>query len=188
MQTLYLIRHTLPDIMPELCYGQLNIDVRDSFEDEARIISHWLPELELVITSPLLRTRKLADFVTQAAGCEQRSDARLMEKNFGVWEGLAWEDIPRWQIDEWAADVMTYAPTGGESAQQLMQRVQDFLLDLDTLPQQHIALVSHAGTIRAILSQLADISLEDTLNWQIDYGAVITARRCAALSRSIHAN
>lgn len=175
MQTLYLIRHTLPDIAPGICYGQLDMDVTDSFADETRLIA--LPELELVITSPLLRTRKLADFVAQAAGCEQRSDTRLMEKHFGVWEGLAWDDIPRRQIDEWAADVMAYAPNGGESAQQLMHRVQDFLLDLNKLPQQHIALVTHAGIIRAILSQLAAIPLENTLNWQIDYGAVIAVRR-----------
>lgn len=71
---------------------------------------------------------------------------------------------------------MAYAPSGGESAQQLMLRVQDFLLDLDTLPQRHIALITHADTIRAILVQLAAIPLGKTLRWQIDYGAVITVR------------
>lgn len=178
MQTLYLIRHTRPDIAPGLCYGQLDIGLSDSFEQEANSGLNWLPPPDLIISSPLLRTRILADHLGQALCCEVRSDARLMEKHFGAWEGLTWDKIPRHEIDEWAADVMGYAPSGGESAQQLLLRVQVFLLDLDTLPQQHIALITHAGTIRAILAQLADVPLENTLNWQIDYGAVITVRRC----------
>ena len=126
MQTLYLIRHTTPRIAPGICYGQLDIDVADSFDEEANNVLHWLPPLELIIASPLLRTRRLAEFLAQAQHCELRSDARLMEKHFGAWEGKAWDDIARSEIDAWAADVMGYAPPGGESAQQVMQRVQSF--------------------------------------------------------------
>lgn len=174
MKTLYLIRHTTPDIAPGLCYGQLDTGVADSFKTEATNISDWLPPLDLIIASPLLRTRKLADFLAQR--CEVRVDARLKEKHFGAWEGRAWEDIERTEIDAWAADVMGYAPAGGESAQQLMHRMQDFLRDLSRLPQRQIALVAHGGSIRAILAQLADKPLTDTLNWQIDYGAVIAVQ------------
>ncbi|MCX7192375.1 MAG: alpha-ribazole phosphatase [Proteobacteria bacterium] len=176
MQTLYLIRHTRPDIPPGICYGQLDIDVADSFKYEANQILTSILPLDLIVSSPLLRTRKLAEFLAQR--CEVRVDARLMEKHFGSWEGRAWDDIPRSEIDTWAADVMGYAPTGGESAQQLMQRVQDFLHDVAQLPQRNIALVAHGGTIRAILALLADIPLIDTLNWQIEYGAMITVRIC----------
>jgi alpha-ribazole phosphatase len=178
MQTLYLIRHTTPDIAPGICYGQLDLDVADSFAEEASDVLRWLPPLQLVITSPLLRTRRLAEYVAQAQHCELHSDARLMEKHFGAWEGKAWNDIARSEIDTWAADVMGYAPDGGESAQQVMQRVQTFLHDLARLPQQHIALVSHGGSIRTMLAVMAGVSLVDTLNWQMDYGAVIGVRRC----------
>lgn len=178
MQTLYLIRHTQPDIAPGICYGQLDIGVSNSFEEDAANVLNWLPPLDLIITSPLKRTRKLADHLGQALCREVRFDARLMEKNFGSWEGRAWDKIPRNEIDAWAADVMGYAPSGGESVQQLMQRVQAFLQDVAQLPQQHIALVAHGGTIRAILAQIADVPLTDTLNWQIDYRAVITVRIC----------
>ncbi|MDO9012895.1 MAG: alpha-ribazole phosphatase family protein [Gallionella sp.] len=192
MQTLYLIRHTTPDIAPGLCYGQLDIDVSDSFEEEAANVLHWLPPLDIIISSPLLRTRRLAKFLATTANCKlERSgrnvssghrtayplrvqtDLRLMEKHFGAWEGRAWDDIERTEIDAWAADVMGYAPPCGESAQQLMQRVQALLRDLAQLPRQNIALVAHGGTIRAILAQLACVPLTNTLNWKIDYGAVI---------------
>ena len=162
MQILYLIRHTTPHIAPGICYGQLDIGLSENFGVEANRISGWLPPIDLVITSPLSRTRLLADSLAQAHHCELRSDARLMETHFGAWEGKAWDDITRGEIDAWAADVMGYAPDGGESAQQLMARTQTFLRDAARLPQRQIALVAHGGTLRAILAQIGDIPLADT--------------------------
>ncbi len=176
MQTIYLIRHTRPRIAPGICYGQLDIDVADSFEEEASNVLHGLPQLELVIASPLLRAKRLGEYLAQARHCELRSDARLMEKHFGAWEGKEWDDIARGEIDAWAADVMGHAPPGGESARQVMQRVQAFMRDLAQLPRQNIALVAHGGSIRAMLAQIASVPLTNTLNWQMEYGAVICMR------------
>lgn len=176
MQTLYLIRHTKPDIEPGICYGQLDLGVAASFDEEANRILHCLPKLELVIASPLLRTNRLGEFLAQERQCPLRSDARLIEKHFGAWEGKYWDDIPRHEIDAWAANVMDYAPPGGESAQMLMQRMQGFMLDLARLPERHIALVAHGGSIRAMLALAADISLTGTLNWSLEYGAVVCVR------------
>lgn len=176
MQTLYLIRHTLPRIAPGICYGQLDPDVADSFTVEANSVLNWLPPLELIITSPLKRTSRLAEFLVHKQHCELRSDARLMEKHFGAWEGKAWDDIARGEIDAWAADIMGFAPSGGESALQLMQRVQYFLRDVEQLPQSRIALVAHGGSIRAMLAQLAKIPLTDVLSWEVGYGGVIAVQ------------
>lgn len=178
MKTLHLIRHTRPDVAPGICYGQLDIGVAGSFAMEAADTLNWLPPLDLIVSSPLLRTRRLAGYLAEAQRCEIRSDARLMEKHFGSWEGRAWDKIPRDEIDAWANDVLHFAPPGGESADQLMLRIERLLHDLLQLPEQNIALVAHGGSIRAILAQLADIALADTLNWTIDYGAVIAVRIC----------
>ena len=99
-----------------------------------------------------------------------------MEKHFGAWEGNAWDNIARNEIDAWAADIMGYAPPGGESAQQLMRRVQALLSDIAQLPQRSIALVAHGGSIKAMLAQIGDMPLADTLNWEIGYGGVICVR------------
>lgn len=176
MQTLYLIRHTQPSIAPGACYGQLDIGLTDSFDEEASCVLRWLPSVELILTSPLQRARRLAEHLAQTQRCELRADARLMEKHFGIWEGQAWDDIARGEIDAWAADTMGYAPEGGESAQQLMQRVQILLHDIAQLPQQNIALVAHGGSIRAMLAQIGDVPLIDILSWEVGYGAVIGVR------------
>ena len=173
MQTLYLIRHTTPNIAPGICYGQLDMDVADSFAIEAAGVLNQLPPVELVIASPLLRAQRLAEHLAQQQRCTLRGDARLMEMHFGDWEGRAWNDIAHGEIDAWADDTLNYASPNGESAQQMTQRVQDALLDVMRLPQRHIALVAHSGSIRALLAQLSAIPLVHTLNWQIDFGAVI---------------
>ena len=176
LKTLTLIRHTKPDISPGICYGQTDIGVADSFAAEAEAITEWLSPPELIITSPLLRTRCLAEFLASKYSCELRTHAGLMEINFGGWEGRAWNDIARGEIEAWSADILHYTPPHGESAQQLIMRVHKLQQDLALLPQQHIAIVAHGGSMRALLAHAASIPLVHTLNWQIDYGAVISLR------------
>ena len=176
MQALYLIRHTTPRIELGICYGQLDMDVADSFASEAAEILNWLPPVELVIASPLLRAQHLAEYLARQQRCALRSDARLMEMHFGDWEGRAWNDIARSEIDAWVADAMNYAAPNGESAHQLMQRVEGVLRDVAQLPQRHIALVAHGGSIRALLALLADVPLAHTLGWGIEFGGVVGVR------------
>lgn len=176
MQTLYLIRHTRPDIAPGVCYGRLDIGAAGGFEEEAREVFRRLPPVELILASPLRRARRLAECLARERCCELRSDARLMEKHFGSWEGRAWDDIPRGELDAWAADILGHAPPGGESARQLVWRVRGFLDDAARLPQRNIAVVAHGGSVRALLALVAGISLEDTLDWQVEYGTVIGVR------------
>ncbi len=176
MKTLYLVRHTTPAVAPGICYGQLDVDVADSFAAEADHVLNTLPPPQLILSSPLLRTRRLAEHLALAHSCELRSDARLKEKHFGVWEGKAWEHIAREEIDAWANDFMGYAAAGGESAQQLLLRMQTLLDDLAQLPQQHVALVTHAGSIRAMLALLGNIALEEIADWEIGFGTVIGVR------------
>lgn len=175
-QTLYLIRHTAPAVAPGVCYGQLDAGVASSFEQEAEQVLSWLPPVELVITSPLARARRLAEYLAQARNTELRADARLMEIHFGAWEGKEWNSIERKEIDAWAADLMGYAPPGGESAQQMAQRVRALLHDIGELPQQYIALSTHGGVIRTVLAQMAGMPLQKILQWEVAQGAVLALR------------
>lgn len=175
-RTLYLIRHTTPDIALGTCYGQLDVGVAPGFAEEASRTLGWLPPQQLVLTSPLIRASTLAAYLADAWRSELRSDARLMEKHFGAWEGRAWGSIAREELDAWAADFMEYAPPGGESAQQVMSRAHALLQDVSALPHASVALVAHAGSIRALLAQLAGLPLAATLAWDMPFGAVIGAK------------
>lgn len=96
-----------------ICYGRLDVAAREVAATARRLrdeLPTHLPDLPLW-TSPLRRCRELAAALHPAP----REDGRLMEMDFGAWEGLAWDAIPRAELDAWAADVAGFAPPGGES-------------------------------------------------------------------------
>ncbi|MFZ6861552.1 histidine phosphatase family protein [Undibacterium sp. Ji67W] len=163
---LYLIRHTKPDIAPGICYGQTDVPVKES--DITELVSTlqrpWSDGIA-VYTSPLSRCLKLA----QQLDAQSMVDARLMELDFGTWEMQTWEQIPREQIDAWAADATHYAPGGQENLVQMSNRVIAFVTDLQEHAVEQAVVVCHSGIIK-ILSA-----------WQRGNTSVDLAQRVAKL-------
>lgn len=84
---------------------------------------HGLPRL--VVTSPLARCRAVGRWLARW-GWQQRSDAALLELDFGCWDGQPWSAVPQADIDAWCADFVHHRPGGGESVGALLQRVRRF--------------------------------------------------------------
>jgi alpha-ribazole phosphatase len=58
---IYLIRHTTPAVARGICYGQTDLDVTETFSEEAAVIRQCLPgTIGLVYSSPLKRCTLLA--------------------------------------------------------------------------------------------------------------------------------
>jgi alpha-ribazole phosphatase len=140
---LHLIRHPKPAIAPGICYGHLDIPARIEMPDLTRLRAELPPDLP-VWSSPLQRCRQLAEQLHPLP----LVDDRLVEMNFGDWEGRPWDDITRSELDAWAADIAGYAPPGGESPVALQRRALDFVAGL-AVPEAVI--VTHAGVIRVLL-------------------------------------
>ena len=68
--------------------------------------------------------------------------------DFGAWEGLRWDAIPRTELDAWAADLMHARPHGGETVAELAARTRAVLGDLARGPRPVLA-VTHAGVVKA---------------------------------------
>ena len=90
-----LIRHTEVSIEKGICYGQSDIELANSFEKEKIVIQNKLkPDVfDITYSSPLKRCKKLAKALF--ADKEIVYDNRLMELNFGDWEGKHWDDISK---------------------------------------------------------------------------------------------
>lgn len=184
---LYLIRHPKPLIEPGICYGQLDVTAENPAATAERLRGELWPGLSpgfMLWSSPLCRCRELAEVLAEALAenlvdaspplpSPVRFDARLMEMNFGDWEGRPWDSVPRSQLDAWAADVEGYAPPGGESPHQLRKRVLDFVAGLGD--GEHV-LVTHAGVIRLLLAHVAAASIADSLRHAPAYGSLTTLR------------
>ena len=80
-----------------------------------------------------------------------------MELDFGAWEGLPWDDVPRAALDAWAADVHGFAAPGGESGDALIARVRDFAGELSR--GDHIV-VSHGGPLKVLAALLTGVAVD----------------------------
>lgn len=160
---LHLIRHPKPLIESGICYGRLDCPAED-VPSVADTLLAELPQGLPVWSSPLRRCRELAAHLH----ARPMIDDRLAEMYFGEWEGRRWDDIPRAELDAWAADVAGYVPPGGESPRDLQRRALDFVASL-TVPEAVI--VTHAGVIRTLLAHWQGLPPERWTALNFAYGA-----------------
>lgn len=171
---IHLIRHTQPDIATNICYGQSDIPLATSFEAEKQAILQQLNHhYDAVFSSPLVRCIQLAEAISTPI---YQIDKRLLEMDFGIWELKPWHQIHSAQFEEWLADFVYIQAEQGESFIQLYQRVVDFVNDLTTQDYQSIAIVTHAGVIRAIWAWILEIPLQNMFRLQVRYGDICTVQ------------
>lgn len=160
----FLIRHPRPLIEPGVCYGRLDVDCEDPLPI-AKHLRASIPTGTPVIASPLRRARRLA----AALDPETRIDERLSEIDFGDWEGQPWDGIDRTLLDRWAVDVLNFVPPGGESVARLQERVIDFACSLH-IPR--VAIVSHAGVMRALFGHWRQLPASEWTQLQFDFASI----------------
>jgi len=185
---LMLVRHTSLQIPTGVCYGQTDVDVAASFEQEANLTKQKLNggQFDAVFSSPLQRCVKLS----QALVAENVvHDERLKELHFGDWEMRAWDDIPRDAFDHWAQNYAELAPPNGETFGQLQQRGVAFVEEiLQTHPQGHVLVVTHGGMIRAMLAHVLNMQLKGLFRFNIDYGSVTQLDFCGSVPKIEYVN
>ena len=90
----YLVRHTSVDVAPGTCYGQTDVPLRASFQEEAEVCKKALQDTGMrfsrIYTSPLSRCTRLAAY---CGFPEAERDERLKEMNMGEWEMQRFEEI-----------------------------------------------------------------------------------------------
>lgn len=161
---LIMMRH--PPVLDGLgrCYGRLDLAADDA------AISHSLAALEPyrgwpVFSSPARRCRQLADTLHPAPEIWPE----LQELDFGQWEGLLWDEIPRADLDAWAANIEHYRPGGGESAAMLQARWHTALARWQAAKLEQAVVVSHAGVIRLALVEAGKITEAERWNFPVEH-------------------
>lgn len=163
---LWLIRHPRPQVAPGICYGQADLAVAAAeAAATSRRLQTLLPGGGRLRTSPASRCRDLARRLHEAP----MEDARLLERSFGAWEGLAWEAIDRAAIDAWAADPWDFAPPGGESARGLLARVAAALGE-ETAAAGRAVWITHQGVARAAAGLLLQLPADEWMRLELPFG------------------
>ena len=135
MLTLVLTRHGLTDRSePEQHLGQrVDISINDDGRRQAKALAHRLSAVRFdrVITSPLFRARETGEIIAPGAALE--ADPRLKEMDYGAWEGLTYTQLEEQDVAtrrEWELAPDRLACPGGESGNEVAERVRSFLSDL----------------------------------------------------------
>ncbi|OWQ83396.1 hypothetical protein CDN99_26480 [Roseateles aquatilis] len=130
MSAITVWRHPRPDGANGLCVGarcDLLVDRRRAKRLARRIQAHARRHrlVQEVWTSPLRRCADVGRWLKRW-GWRHHIDAALSEIDFGAWDGRAWAEIPKQQIDDWVRQFAGFAPEGGEPLTALMARASSW--------------------------------------------------------------
>ena len=136
MADFYFVRHAESawNAANRLC-GRTDITLSAEGRRQAVRLAERLRTLQpdAFYVSPLNRARETAEIIGRASGLTPIVDARLIEINYGAWEGKTFEEVKQQGAELyrlWDADPAAVAPPEGESGAQALARVTPFLEEL----------------------------------------------------------
>jgi len=137
-------------------------------------------KLSAVYCSDLGRALDSAEIIANPYDLKPLVVPELRERNFGVWEGMTFNEIRELypsEFDAWASDPLKHSPVNGESTVEVFHRVMgalDIIMSKysSESPADHIAVVAHGGVNRIILCHLMGVPLENIFRIEQDAAAV----------------
>ncbi len=139
------LRHPTPLVAPGTCYGRTELEIHPDGEQEIVAALNTTPAVTTVRASPAKRCRKLAVLLAARHDLTPIWDERLLELDFGEWEGTPWTELVRSETKYWLSDPWNIAPPGGETFGSLHGRIAAAIADANA----ETALVCHSTPIRA---------------------------------------
>ena len=152
---LFFLRHTSLNVEIDVFYGQTDLDVSDSFEEEVKLIQKKIKNFNIdtnsikVYTSPLRRCIKLTNKLTE----NYIIDQRIKEMNLGDWEMKKMSSISKKEKLDWENNLLSFKIPNGESNNEFLKRLKSFLEDIFKF-NEDVLIVCHAGSINGMLSLL----------------------------------
>ena len=153
---IYFVRHGETILTPERKFsgtGTLDPELMQEGLDQAELVAKECAKLgaEVLISSPLKRTRQTAEAIARTTGLDIIFDEAWYELSFGTWDGKAIEEVREQEPDEYQAwlNSSSYAPPGGESYDEASIRIEEALEKLVAeYPGKKIIVVTHNGVIK----------------------------------------
>ena len=167
---IYLTRHGVTTMNAEnkIC-GLTDVDLSEDGIKQAEYLAKYISEnqinLDLIISSPMRRAVKTAEIIGHLNSVKVISDLRIIEQNYGIYEGADRYDAGFLNNKRQFA----FKYPGGESMMQTAYRVYGFLDEIKALyPGKNILIVSHGGVCRVINTYFEDVTNDEFFHWQIN--------------------
>ena len=184
MSTLLLVRHAETDIAGTFC-GSSDPPVNARGHDQISALLKSLPGtlVDVVYSSDLQRASTTAQAIAYAHGALLRLDAHLRELDFGAWESLRWPQVEQLHpafSARWLAEFPALAAPDGEHFAAFEQRALS-AFDEIVLRGEDAIIVTHAGVMRAVMTQRCGFSEPDAWARTRDYCCVVDASQACCM-------
>ena len=124
-----------------------------------------------MVSSPLVRARETAEAIAARHAVTIEIDDRLIELDYGAWDGVPLADIAPEDWAAWRADP-AFAPPGGESLTSVNARVASFCTDV--LGDDLVVAVSHVSPIKAAVC--CALGIDERATWRMQLGLASVTR------------
>ncbi len=156
---IYFVRHGETILTPTRKFsgtGSLDPELMQEGLDQADLVAEEAVKLgaDVLIASPLKRTRQTAEAIARTTGLEIIFDESWYELSFGDWDGKSIEEVKAEDPDAYQAwlNSTAYAPGGGESYDEASVRIEEALEKLVAeYPGKKVIVVTHNGVIKTAI-------------------------------------
>lgn len=175
MKSVYFVRHgqTVWNVENKIC-GSTDSELTELGKQQAAETGKKILEsgikIDQILYSPLSRARDTALIISEITGIPAREEKRLIEQNFGKYEGTARDG------EEFKKSKAHFADRyeGGESMLQLSQRIYNLLDDVKARSDEKTyLLVAHNGIARMVNSYFNDMTNEEYASFGIKNAQVV---------------
>ncbi|MFO7819224.1 MAG: alpha-ribazole phosphatase [Halanaerobacter sp.] len=164
---LILVRHGETNWNKESRFqGNKDIALNQKGERQAHKLAERLAkeEIDVIYSSDLDRAYKTAQIIAAKHNLAVQTRSNLQEIDFGVWEGLTYQEINEQypnEFESWQKNPKVNNPEGGESLKDIEARVCKALTEiLEEHEGKTILIAAHGGVNRVVISNFLDMPLD----------------------------
>lgn len=148
-------------------------------EETARFLDNY--PIDVVLSSDLLRVQQTARHTTERRGMDLILDPGLRELFCGAWEGHTYpwlmEHYPE-EWDVWVNDAINTVFPGGESLQEMCNRVQNTFARIEKQYEgKNILIFTHCTPIRTMITKWKGLPISAINDIYFPYNASVTIVR-----------
>ena len=157
----YVARHgeTAWNAENKIC-GRTDLPLTERGIQQAKLLAEKMADIPIdrIIASPMIRAQQTAAAVSEVKGIPVETDPRLIEQNFGIYEGKDRKD-PGYLANK---RLFAYRYPGGESQMDVAHRVYGLVEELrEKYPGENILLVCHGGVCRSLRTYFEDMTNDE---------------------------
>ncbi len=189
---IYIVRHGQTEVnKKKALQGRTNAPLNEEGKSQASALGAYFREqgilFEKVYASPLIRAVETARLIV-GENVPIETDERLLEMDYGPYEGVDLEQPPEEIIRFFSDFVHQPAPEGMEPLDEVVRRLGDFLCksDFEVSPGKNVLISTHAIAMKGALEYLTPESNGSYWSKYIPNCGVYFFEKSGAEFREVH--